>query len=107
MRAQDDPALAAVGHLEEMFGLPLRDHLVDSRWMDWATDPWTKMGWSYVPPGATGLRAQLAEPVSDVLFFAGEATNTVRPSTVHGALESGYRAATQIADRLEVSRSSA
>jgi monoamine oxidase len=107
MRAQDDPALAAVGHLEEMFGRPLRDHLVDSRWMDWATDPWTKMGWSYVPPGATGLRAQLAEPVSDVLFFAGEATNTVRPSTVHGALESGYRAATQIADRLEVSRTSA
>jgi monoamine oxidase len=65
--------------------------------MDWASDPCSKMGWSFVPPGATGMRAVLAEPVGDVLFFAGEATNTVRPSTVHGALESGYAAADRIA----------
>jgi monoamine oxidase len=97
MRALPDPALGAVEHLETMLGVPLERHLVDSRWMDWAGDPWTKMGYSFVPPGATGLRPVLAEPVGDVLFFAGEATNTIRPSTVHGAIESGYAAAQRIA----------
>ncbi len=105
MRAHDDPALAALAHLEEMLGRPLREHLVDSRFMDWASDPWTRMGWSFVPPGATGLRDALAEPVSGTMFFAGEATNAMRPSTVHGALESGYRAARQISELKEVSPS--
>lgn len=99
MRAHDDPCLAALEHLETMLDRPLRDHLVESRWMDWASDPWTQMGWSFVPPGATGLRAQLAEPVGETLLFAGEATNTVRPSTVHGALESGYAAARLITEQ--------
>jgi monoamine oxidase len=97
MREHDDPALAALEHLEVMFDRPLRDRLVESRWIDWGADPWSKMGYSYVPPGATGLRAALAEPVEDVLFFAGEATSTIRPACVHGAFESGFAAAGRIA----------
>jgi monoamine oxidase len=31
-----------------------------------------------------------------VLFFAGEATNPIRPSCVHGAIESGVRAAAEV-----------
>ena len=38
----------------------------------------------------------LASPVDCVLFFAGEATNNYHPATVHGALESGARAAAEI-----------
>jgi monoamine oxidase len=96
MREHEDPILAAVGHLETMLGRPLGDHLVEARWIDWGTDPWAKMGYSFVPPGATGLRAKLAEPVDNVLFFAGEATSTVRPACVHGAFETGFEAARQI-----------
>ncbi|MYJ41233.1 MAG: FAD-dependent oxidoreductase, partial [Acidimicrobiaceae bacterium] len=35
-------------------------------------------------------------PVGERLFFAGEATHSRFPSTVHGALLSGRRAARQI-----------
>jgi monoamine oxidase len=97
MREHADPALAALEHLEEMFGRPLRDKLVEARWIDWGADPFAKMGYSFVPPGATGLRAHLAEPVDDVLFFAGEATSVLRPACVHGAFETGFAAATRIA----------
>ncbi|MCA9826635.1 MAG: FAD-dependent oxidoreductase, partial [Dehalococcoidia bacterium] len=33
------------------------------------------------------------------LYFAGEATSTTRPATVHGAIESGIRAAGEILGR--------
>jgi monoamine oxidase len=106
MREHTDPAQAAVEHLEAMFDRPLRDHVVEARWIDWGADPWSKMGYSFVPPGATGLRAKLAEPVADVLFFAGEAANAIRPATVHGAIESGVGAARAIA-QLERPKASA
>ena len=40
----------------------------------------------------------LSLPVSDRLFFAGEATNRYYPATVHGALLSGYWAAGRMQD---------
>jgi len=42
------------------------------------------------------LRARFGQPIGDRLVFAGEHTNLARPSTVHGAIESGLRAAEQI-----------
>lgn len=47
--------------------------------------------------------ALLAEPILDrqsrpVIQFAGEATNTHYHSTVHGAVESGWREAQRIID---------
>jgi uncharacterized protein with NAD-binding domain and iron-sulfur cluster len=39
----------------------------------------------------------LAEPISDTLFFAGEATNTEgNAGTMHGAIQTGYRAAEEV-----------
>ncbi|MDY6940652.1 MAG: FAD-dependent oxidoreductase [Cyanobacteriota bacterium] len=64
--------------------------------MDWQTDPYARMAYSYVPVNGTGLLSQLAQPVDRVLFFAGEATHPTRAATVHGALESGIRAAREI-----------
>jgi monoamine oxidase len=44
---------------------------------------------------------ELTVPVQDTLFFAGEATSTTGAhGTVHGAVESGLRAASQIAEAL-------
>jgi monoamine oxidase len=49
--------------------------------------------------GATpALRAALAQPINDQLFFAGEATSSDAPATVHGALASGQRAAQEVLD---------
>lgn len=37
--------------------------------------------------------ADLAEPINNKVFFAGEATSTHNHSTIHGAYESGLREA--------------
>jgi monoamine oxidase len=64
---------------------------------DWQSDPFSLGAYSYVPVGAITAPIQLAEPVSDTLFFAGEATNSDGASgTVHGAIATGYRAADEV-----------
>jgi monoamine oxidase len=91
-----DAPLAAVQALERMLGRKMSAQLEEARFVDWPADPYARMSYSYIPPGGAGLRAKLAEPLDDVLYFAGEATNPVRPATVHGALESGLHAARTI-----------
>jgi monoamine oxidase len=88
-----DAPLAALADLEQMYGRSLERHLVNAEFVSWGTDPWARMGYSNVPVGAAGQRAVLATPLAGRVFFAGEATNVTRASTVHGALLSGYRAA--------------
>ncbi len=39
----------------------------------WGGDPWTLGSYSSALPGATHQRVELARPIDDVLFFAGEA----------------------------------
>jgi len=60
---------------------------------DWHADPCSRGGYSYVRVGGQGAREQLAEPIEDTLFFAGEATDIDEAGTVAGALRSGARAA--------------
>lgn len=68
----------------------------------WAEDRWSLGSYSYLAVGASPEdRTTLAEPVDDVLFFAGEATSVDNPSTVHGAVESGRRAADEVAEALD------
>ncbi len=64
----------------------------------WPVDPFVRGGYSFLPPGGTlQHRRDLAEPVGGVLFFAGEATNTRgEAATVHGAIDTGYRAAEEV-----------
>lgn len=64
---------------------------------DWQADPFSRGAYSYVAAGGMEAQQQLAAPVSGTLFFAGEATNHQgHHATVHGAISSGYRAATEI-----------
>ena len=48
-----------------------------------------------------GLRAQqvLSEPIDGRLFFAGEATSIGHIGTVHGAIQSGRRAAQEVLEK--------
>lgn len=64
---------------------------------DWNADPFARGAYSYVTVGGTDARSELAEPVDDALFFAGEATSTDgQGGTVNGALETGERAAAEV-----------
>ncbi len=88
----------ATRDLGDVLGQSLADHVLDGRFIAWGAEPYTRMGYSSLPPGGLGLRAQLAAPVG-ALAFAGEATNQTRPATVHGAIESGRRAAAEVVAR--------
>jgi monoamine oxidase len=61
---------------------------------DWRTDPFVRGAYSYAPAGKFGAHAAMAKPQQGTLFFAGEAANVKgHAGTVHGAIESGRRAA--------------
>lgn len=64
----------------------------------WVNDPFVRGAYSFPSPQSEpNDRLQLASPLSGRLFFAGEATHTEgEPSTVHGALETGWRAAEEV-----------
>lgn len=65
----------------------------------WWSDPFARGSYSHLGlHGTRADRAQLAQPVAERLVFAGEATEPDYPSTVHGAILSGRRAADQIRD---------
>jgi monoamine oxidase len=71
--------------------------LADVRMADWGRDPFALGGYSYPRAGALDAPGRWAEPVDATLFFCGEATCGDRhPQTVHGAIESGRRAAEEI-----------
>ena len=97
-RTVADAAMYAMEDLEAITGKKLASRLVDYRVLAWNNEPYTQMGYSSLPPGGRGLRAALAA-TSHPLYFAGEATSTTRPATVHGAIESGIRAAGEILGR--------
>jgi len=89
----------ALASLAELFGnRPLIDRLLESAWLhDWQRDPYARGAYSYVRVGGDDAREQLAEPLRDTLFFAGEAADTDgEAGTVAGALQSGRRAARQV-----------
>jgi monoamine oxidase len=86
-----DPVEQAVASLSAALGRKVkpRDALV----MDWR---FTALAYSWVPVGALEQQRALAKPVGR-LHFAGEATDYEgNCGTVHGAIESGLRAAREI-----------
>jgi monoamine oxidase len=71
--------------------------LVASRQIVWEQDPFARGGYAYFDPAFDpGLRAWLARPAGR-LFFAGEHTSIKWQGYMNGAVESGRRAAAEIA----------
>jgi monoamine oxidase len=97
---RDQLRRAAFDSLSSIFGLAVDQvaALFVRDWFhDWANDSLALGAYSY--PRVGGLRAAkvLAEPIDDTLFFAGEATDVLGfNGTVHGAIETGRRAAREI-----------
>jgi monoamine oxidase len=90
-------AAASVDHLTERlvaaFGSDIRNALsTRSIVTAWAGDPWTLGSYSAAVPGASHERQELARPIDDILFFAGEACSREFAGTCHGAYLSGVAA---------------
>ena len=86
-----------LGQLAKMFpDVDSESELVSLEVVDWAADPWARGGVSVVPVGRYQARADLAAPTPP-LFWAGEATHfRGYAECVHGALETGRRAAFEV-----------
>jgi monoamine oxidase len=91
LRAAATATLArAFGWTHQQF-LPLLDGALVRVWAD---DPFARGAYSYVKVGHRTAGRTLAAPIAGTLFLAGEATDVEGWSgTVHGALETGARAA--------------
>ena len=89
----------ALSSLSALFGdvERIRSELEGAWVQDWQRDPYARGAYSYVVVGGGKARAQLAEPLMNTLFFAGEAADTEgEAGTVAGALQSGIRAAGEV-----------
>jgi len=86
----------ALRTVQMVFGEKARGQLAQALVQDWQAEPYSRGGYSYLRVGGIGAREQLAEPLEDTLFFAGEATDADEAGTVAGALRSGQRAARQV-----------
>ncbi|NYJ13852.1 monoamine oxidase [Rhizobium leguminosarum] len=93
-----DAAFAfAADELAAEFGADIRQELSVAAISAWAAAPHIGGSYSYAEPGASDLRAVLAAPHDQRIFFAGEACSRARYSTAHGAYETGVAAADLIA----------
>ena len=106
-KALDLAALGSEGAIEkglcevvQFFGNKARESFIGGKLVAWSTDPWSRGAYTYTPVGAGQARTELAKSIGNVLFFAGEATLTNgHQATVHGAIESGQRAAGEVLEK--------
>ena len=94
-------AAFAVEQICDALGNAMRRRLHPIAESAWARDPWALGAYSYGSEGAEAARAQLAEPVSQKLFFAGEHCSDVDFSTAHGAYRTGVNAADEVIKALK------
>ena len=94
---EDAVKSAFLADLADMFpGIDIEAEIVQLEVWDWTADPYAGGSLSVAQVGGQALREELAWPTPP-LFWAGEATSTNGNATgVHGALESGRRAAQEV-----------
>jgi monoamine oxidase len=95
LEASDDAGFVdfAIGELVALLGSNFARRVKPLRLQRWRADPFSRGSYSYALPGKADCRAELAAPVDDRLFFAGEACSRSDYSTAHGAYVSGVAAA--------------
>jgi monoamine oxidase len=92
-----DSALISLQHILAVSRSQIESLLVAAGTHNWSVDPFTRGAYTYAAVGGADAQQELARPVNNTLFFAGEATNTEgHTGTVHGAIATGLRAAREI-----------
>ncbi|MFJ9365786.1 flavin monoamine oxidase family protein [Nocardia sp. NPDC101769] len=91
-----DLVAGAMNTLRTIYG-PTIPAPTDYRITRWSSDPYAHGSYSFNKLGSTpDMRDHLAASIDDRVHFAGEATDRKSFGTVHGAYNSGLRAAGQI-----------
>ncbi len=98
-KAAADYAKAA---LTQMYGAELVARIRDdqTKATHWGQNPWTLGAYSAALPGASKMHAELAKPVDDLVFFAGEAAG---PVEYNGSLASAYISGLQASRAVQAS----
>jgi len=88
----------ALRSIEALFAdaAPVRQELTAAHVHDWQADPLSRGAYTYVKVGGEKAAEQLAAPLLNTLFFAGEAASSQEIGTVEAAVQSGRRAAREI-----------
>ncbi len=92
----------AIEALKGVYGADIAEHIVATRCSAWDGDLFVRGAYSCARPGHGGARADLAAPIDDRLFFAGEATSRDFFATCHGAYLTGIATAKAAAQALRV-----
>ncbi|HVD92056.1 MAG TPA: NAD(P)/FAD-dependent oxidoreductase [Vicinamibacterales bacterium] len=88
------------GVIRQIAWLGKPSKLLASKTVVWDDDPWARGGYAYFDPGFDPLwRAWLARPAGRIVF-AGEHTSIKSQGYMNGAIETGLRAAAEIAASL-------
>ncbi|MET0535539.1 MAG: NAD(P)/FAD-dependent oxidoreductase [Steroidobacter sp.] len=97
-RTTDEVLRPALASLAQLFGKNrnYRRLLEGVYWHDWQNDPYSCGAYGYAGVNGGPARKQLAQPVEQTLFFAGEAMDEEESSSVGGALNTGCQAAEQV-----------
>lgn len=94
-------AIAALGRILSLPESFISQRLTHFYHHNWQSDPYSRGAYSYVLAGGMGAQQELARPLQNRLFFAGEATQSDgHHATVHGAFSSGVRVAEEILQSL-------
>lgn len=88
---------ALLQELDTIYNGQATASFIASQVFDYTAKPFIKGAYGYSTVGMGNARQIAAQPVNDKLFFAGEAMNiNGHHQTVHGAVESGYKAVMDI-----------
>ena len=90
----------ALDEVVKMFGGKARDNFIKGHLTNWANNRWTSGAYTAARPGHYGARAELASPLGNRLFFAGEAVAVPYVTLCAGAYTSGETAAREVIARL-------
>jgi len=89
----------AVESLASIFNIArskVQSHVSQVYFHNWQEDSLSRGAYAYLPVNGLDHQLNLARPVANTLFFAGEATSVGHIGTVHGAIQTGKRAAREI-----------
>lgn len=89
-----------LGEVVKIAGSKAREQFVKGKLTDWATNPLVLGGYGAARPGRHAARADLARPVDDRLFFAGEAMATPFNALCSGAFYSGRDTAQDVMQKV-------
>ena len=91
----------AIDQLDAIFKTSCRESVTTMKHVNWSRERLVQGAYTHPTVNAGDSRTLLAASVSNILFFAGEATHTGVNPCLQGAMETGVRAAAQVRASLE------